>query len=372
MSVTAQEITNIVEELAPRWLAEEWDNNGWQIGNPRAEVSKVLLALDVDAVVVREAQEKNVNLIICHHPMLMKGIKNIRLDEPKGALIAELIKHNIGVYAAHTNLDSAADGVNTMLAKQLNLQKLEIMHPAKGEKYLKLAVFVPVEQGESVRQAICQAGAGWLGNYSDCTFQAAGSGSFRPREGSNPFKGELGQLERVDEIKLETIVPAHKLKTVLKAMLEAHPYEEVAYDLYPLENRNTSLGLGKIGQLKETMIFADLIIYVKEALGLATVKVGGGMWKDVRRVAVCGGSGSELWPVAAAKGADVLITGDVKYHTAQDMLAAGINFIDAGHFATEHLILPQLQNQLEQACQAQNLAVEFMLTKRQSDLFMYI
>ncbi|SHK80589.1 Nif3-like dinuclear metal center hexameric protein [Desulforamulus aeronauticus] len=372
MTVIAQEITNLVEEMAPRWLAEEWDNSGWQIGNPRAEVSKVLLALDVDAVVVREAQEKNANLIICHHPMLMKGIKNIRLDEPRGALIAELIQHNIGVYAAHTNLDSAIDGVNTILARRLGLEKLEIMHPSKGERYLKLAVFVPVEQAEAVRQAICQAGAGWIGKYSDCTFQTTGSGSFRPLEGTNPFKGRQGQVERVDEIKLETIVPGHKLKTVLNAMLEAHPYEEVAYDLYPLENHKNSQGLGRIGELKETMSFADLIIYVKEALGLATVKVGGGMWRDVRRVAVCGGSGSELWSVAAAKGAEVLITGDIKYHTAQDMLTAGISFIDAGHFATEHLILPQLQNQLEQASQARDLAVEFMLTKRQSDPFMYI
>ncbi len=369
---TAQDVVNIIEELAPRWLAEEWDNSGWQIGNPRAEVKKVLLALDVDDVILREAREKDVDLVICHHPLLMKGVKKIRLDEPRGALIAELIKNNIGVYAAHTNLDSAAGGVNTLLAERLGLQDLQVMHPSKGEKYLKLVVFVPAEHVAAVRQAISLAGAGWIGNYSDCTFQVKGTGTFRPLEGTNPYIGRQGQLEQVEEVRLETIVAGAQVKDVLKAMLEAHPYEEVAYDLYPLENQGGSFGLGRIGSLKEQKSFADFIIHVKEALGLATVKVGGGMWRDVRRVAVCGGSGGELWPVAAAGGAEVFITGDIKYHTAQDMLAAGLNFIDAGHFATEHLVLPAVQNKLAEACRQKNLDITVVVTKRQSDPFMFL
>ncbi|ABO50969.1 protein of unknown function DUF34 [Desulforamulus reducens MI-1] len=369
---TAREIVSMLEQIAPRHLAEEWDNSGWQVGDPAAGVSKVLLTLDVDAVVVREAVEKQVNLIISHHPLLMKGIKNIRLDEPKGELIAQLIKNNIGLYAAHTNLDSAAGGVNEQLAKRLGLQNIEVLHPAKGEKHLKLVVFVPVQQVEGVQRAISQAGAGWIGNYSDCTFSVQGEGTFRPLEGTNPFIGQQGQLEQVAESRLETIVPASKIKTVLKAMLEAHPYEEVAYDLYPLENQTSNAGLGRIGHLAETQSFADFIIAVKEALGLASVKVGGSMWKDVRRIAVCGGSGAELWPIAFAKGADVYITGDIKYHTAQDMLASGLNFIDAGHFATEHVILPELQRILSEACVKKNLVVEFMLTKRQSNPFMFL
>ncbi|MEW6696318.1 MAG: Nif3-like dinuclear metal center hexameric protein [Bacillota bacterium] len=369
---TAQDVVNIIEELAPRWLAEEWDNSGWQIGDPRAEVKNVLLALDVDDVILREAQEKNVDLIICHHPLFMKGVKTIRLDDPRGALVAGLIKSSIGVYAAHTNLDSAAGGVNELLAGRFGLQNLQILHPSKGEKYLKLAVFVPAEHVDAVRQAICLAGAGWIGNYSDCTFQIEGRGTFRPLEGTNPYLGQQGQLEQVTEIRLETIVPGAKVKGVLKAMLEAHPYEEVAYDLYPLENQGGSFGLGRIGDLKEQQSFADFIIAVKEVLGLATVKVGGSMWRDVRRVAVCGGSGGELWPVAAARGAEVFITGDIKYHTAQDMLAAGLNFIDAGHFATEHLVLPGLHNKLAEVCGQKNLDISFMVTKRQSDPFMFL
>lgn len=370
---TGQEIVQIIEEIAPRWLAEDWDNCGWQIGDPQAEVTTVLLTLDVDATVVQEAIEKDIHLIISHHPLLMKGMKSIRLDEPSGALVANLIKNNIGVYSAHTNLDSAVGGVNALLAQRLGLQEVEVLHPSKAEKYFKLAVFVPVDQAEAVQQAITQAGAGWIGNYSECTFQVEGTGSFRPLEGTNPYIGKQGQLEKVEEVRLETIVPQTRVKTVLQAMLQAHPYEEVAYDLYPLENQGTAkVGLGRIGSLSETISLADFIIKVKEVLGLASVKVGGGMWQDLRRVAVCGGSGAELWPVAIAKGADLFITGDIKYHTAKDMLAAGLKFIDAGHFATEHLIMPELQKKLLDACQQKNLSVEFALTKRQSDPFMFL
>lgn len=369
---TAKDIVSIIENIAPVHLAEEWDNSGWQVGDPRAEVSKVLLALDVDAVVVQEAVEKEVDLIISHHPLLMKGIKNIRLDQPSGAMIAQLITNNIGVYAAHTNLDSAAGGVNQQLAQRLGLQNIEILHPAKGEKYFKLVVFVPIQEIETVRQAISQAGAGWIGNYSDCTFGVRGTGTFRPLAGTNPYIGQQGQLAQVEEIRLETIVSNRKVKKVVSSMLQAHPYEEVAYDLYPLENQPATVGLGRIGQLKEAKSFADYIITVKEALGLAAVKVGGSMWKDVSKVAVCGGSGAELWPLAAAKGAEVYITGDIKYHTAQDMLAAGLNFIDAGHFATEHIILPELQKKLVQVTGEKSIAVEVMLTKRQSDPFMVL
>lgn len=372
MSVTGQEIVTLVEEFAPRRLAEDWDNSGWQIGDPRAQVDRVLLTLDVDSVIVREAQEKNVGLIICHHPLLMKGIKSIRLDNPRGALLADLIKCNIGVYAAHTNLDIAAGGVNAMLAERIGLSEVEVIHPAASERYNKLVVFVPPDYADRVSQAISGAGAGHIGNYSDCTFRAQGTGTFRPLEGTNPYIGQQGQLEEVEEIRLETIVPAGKVSSVLKAMLEVHPYEEVAYDLYPLENRNGSLGFGRIGQLTEALSFADLIVKVKEVLGVATVRAGGSMWKNVRKIAVCGGSGSELWPVAAAKGAEVLITGDIKYHTAQDMLASGLDFIDAGHFATEHLIIPELQGKLAEQCQERGMAVEFVVTKRQSDPFMYL
>ncbi|GAB6180119.1 Nif3-like dinuclear metal center hexameric protein [Desulfotomaculum defluvii] len=369
---TAKDIVSIIEEIAPGYLAEDWDNSGWQVGDPRAEVTKVLLALDVDAVVVQEAVEKEVDLIIAHHPLLMKGLTSIRLDQPKGAMIAQLITNKIGVYSAHTNLDSASSGVNQQLAQRLGLQDIEILHPIQGEKYYKLVVFVPVQQIEAVRQAISQAGAGWIGNYSDCTFGVQGTGTFRPLEGTKPFIGQQGQLEQIEEIRLETIVPQHKVKNVIMSMLKAHPYEEVAYDLYPLENQLSTVGLGRTGRLMEPKSFADFIIAVKEALGLAAVKVGGNMWRDVRKVAVCGGSGAELWPLAAAKGAEVYITGDIKYHTAQDMLAAGLNFIDAGHFATEHLILPDLQNMLVEACGKKNYNVEILLTKRQSDPFMVL
>lgn len=372
MGVPGRDIVSIIEDLAPLGLAEEWDNTGWQLGDPGAVVTRVLLALDLSSVVVKEAQEKKAELIICHHPLFMKGIKNLRLDNPRGALIAELIKSNIGVYAAHTNLDSAAGGVNEVLANKIGLIDAEVMHRSAGETYNKLVVFVPVEHTDAVAEAISRAGAGWIGRYSDCTFRVKGTGTFRPLEGTNPFIGQQGQLEKTDEVRLETIVPASRVKPVIKAMLASHPYEEVAYDLYPLENQVSSLGFGRVGNLREAVPFADFIINVKENLGLPTARVGGSMWKEIRRVAVCGGSGAEMWPIAAAMGADVFVTGDVKYHTAQDMVAAGVNFVDAGHFATEHLIMPELQNKLSEICGTRGMSVEFILTRRQSDPFMYL
>lgn len=214
---TGRDIVAFIEEIAPSHLAEDWDNSGWQIGEPQRSIERVLLALDVDSVVLKEAQEKKVDLILCHHPLFMKGIKNIRLDDPKGALITGLIKADIGVYAAHTNLDSAAQGVNSLLAERLGLIDTGVMHPTSGEKYNKLVVFVPSEHAENVAQSICNAGAGWIGNYSDCTFQVKGIGTFRPQEGTKPFQGEQGKLEKADETRLETIVPVSRVKAVIKA-----------------------------------------------------------------------------------------------------------------------------------------------------------
>ncbi|RYD04152.1 hypothetical protein N752_16370 [Desulforamulus aquiferis] len=287
-------------------------------------------------------------------------------------MITGLIKANIGVYAAHTNLDSSAWGVNSLLAERIGLSNSSVLYPAVGESFSKLVVFIPSEQVEKVTQAICGAGAGWIGNYSDCTFQVKGTGTFCPQEGTDPYLGEQGKLEKVEEIRLETIIPTSLKKLVIKEMLEAHPYEEVAYDLYPLENKTNQQGLGRVGELKEAISFADFILGCKASLGLSTVRVGGNMWKNICRVAVCGGSGAEMWQAALAAGADVYVTGDIKYHTAQDMLAAGLNFIDAGHFATEHLIMTELQTKLAELCRARSINTEVILTKRQSDPFMYL
>lgn len=372
MPVKCREIFNLIEDMAPRHLAESWDNAGLQVGDPRTEVDRVLLALDVNLSVAGEAKEKGAGLIVSHHPLFLKPPRSIDLDRPEGELIGYLIRNNITVYAAHTNLDSAAGGVNAVLAEKLGLSDLSVLHQAGRERYIKLAVFVPAGHMEDVRSAICEAGAGWIGNYSHCTFMTPGTGTFKPLEGTNPFIGKKGEIEQVSEFKLETIVPAGRLDTVIRAMLKAHPYEEVAYDLYTLENPGPAYGLGRIGTLPEPVPLRQFAEKVKAALGLPAVRLGGPPDSAVRKVAVCGGSGAELWQAAMRAGADTLVTGDVKYHVAQDMLNAGLKFVDAGHYGTEAVVMPVLQSYLAGRCRAANIDVEILLSQTNTDPFAYL
>jgi len=367
MVVKAKDVTGIMEQLAPRDLAEGWDNCGWQVGDPNAPVSNVMLALDITPDAVEEAANNGAQLIICHHPLLLQGIKSIRCDTPPGNLISLLIKSGINVFAAHTNLDSVEGGVNDVLAGVLGLQNIEALRPTKSGRLLKLVVFVPVAHAGHVREALGRAGAGYIGNYSHCTFNIVGTGTFKPMEGANPFIGSPGELEEVEEVRMETIIKVEDAGKVLKAMLEAHPYEEVAYDLYPLENKNGSGGLGRLGLLPEAMPLGELVKSIKECLRTSSVRYGGESDKKVRRVAVCGGSGGDLWPLASQKGADVLVTGDIRYHTARDMLAGGVSFIDAGHFATERVVLPALREKLSKACEDRGLKINITVAKAEKD-----
>ncbi|SHJ79615.1 Nif3-like dinuclear metal center hexameric protein [Desulfofundulus thermosubterraneus] len=371
MAVTGADIAAIIEEMAPLELAEPWDNPGWQLGDPGAPVRRILLCLDVNEAVCREALERDVQLIVTHHPLFFKEFKQIRMDRPGGVLVTGLIRAGVSVYAAHTNLDRCRGGVNDFLARRLGLQDIQVLTPGK-EQYLKLVVFVPLGHVDAVRSAIGAAGAGWIGNYSDCTFGVEGTGTFRPLEGTNPYIGRQGRLEQVREVRLETIVPRRLVERVVRAMLEAHPYEEVAYDLYPLANQVTpSIGLGRIGMLLKALTLEEFVAFVKEELELPAVRWGGEKGRPVKRVALCGGSGGELWPRALALNADVFVTGDVGYHTARDMLAAGLAFVDAGHFGTERVILPALQEYLLRTCREKGLAVECLLSDAEEDPYFF-
>lgn len=364
MVAKAGAITKLMENLAPPAWAQDWDNSGWQVGDPDAPVQRVLLALDPTAEVVEEAINRQAQLIICHHPLFMKGFKTVLNTDAQGRMIFNLIRHGIGVYAAHTNLDSASGGVNDVLAAALGLQEVDILLPQYGQLF-KLVVFVPGDHADAVREALGQAGAGWIGNYSHCTFNLAGTGTFYPREGAQPYLGSVGKLEQVEETRIETIVPGEKVGRVVQAMLRAHPYEEVAYDLYPLENKGAPRGLGRVGLLPGVTSLAQLAVIVKEALQAQEVRYGGHPENQVQKVAVCGGSGGDLWPMAIKKGASVLITGDVRYHAARDMQAAGLSFIDAGHFATEKLVLAPLGEKLARAVRELDLDVEIMIAQRE-------
>ncbi|MFX4261644.1 Nif3-like dinuclear metal center hexameric protein [Pelotomaculum propionicicum] len=371
MSVKCASIFRLIEEFAPAHLAESWDNCGLQVGDPQAGVEKALLTIDVNLAVAREAVDKGAGLILSHHPLLLKPPKAINTRQPLGELISFLIRNNITVYAAHTNLDAAAGGVNSALAERLGLIETAVLQQTGQTGLFKLVVFIPVGHEEKVRAAILEAGAGWIGNYSHCSFMTGGTGTFKPLAGASPYYGRTGELEQVEEVRFETIVPAGILEKAVSAMLDAHPYEEVAYDILPLKNRVSNCGLGRVGKLIEPVSLSRFAGKVKENLAVPAVRIGGRQDSIVKTVAVCGGSGADLWPEALKAGADTIVTGDVKYHTAQEITAAGMNFIDAGHYGTESVVLPVLLKYLGDICGRAGIDIGLILSQTNTDPFAY-
>ncbi|ASN05209.1 Nif3-like dinuclear metal center hexameric protein [Virgibacillus necropolis] len=325
------DVFRTIEKWAPLDLAYDWDNIGLQVGSSTREVKKVMVTLDVLETVVDEAIEKEVDLIIAHHPLLFKPVKQINTDEVQGRVIQKLLNHNITVYAAHTNLDAADGGVNDMLCDAIGIKSTDLLIESKEETLYKLVVYVPITHVTNVRNALGDSGAGHAGNYSHCTFQTEGIGTFTPLAGTNPFIGEEGIMEHVSEAKVETIVSEGNLSLALDRMKEAHPYEEVAYDIITLSNEGAKFGIGRIGCLASEMTLQELSNHVKQALEVPTVRVTGDLGQPVKKIAVLGGSGEGYIRVAKEKGADVYLTGDMSFHTAQDAWQMGLSIIDPGH-----------------------------------------
>ncbi|WP_212926071.1 Nif3-like dinuclear metal center hexameric protein [Oceanobacillus sp. J11TS1] len=322
----------IMDQWAPKSLAYTWDNVGLQVGRFHDTTSNILVTLDVTEEVIDEAIEKQANLIIAHHPLLFQPLKQINVDHPKGRVVQKLLKNDISVFAAHTNLDVAEGGVNDLISEAIGLTKREALEVLDHEALYKCVVFVPDSHTEELREAFNNGGAGQIGDYSHCTFQSAGEGTFRPLEGSTPYIGEQNELTYVSEKKLEAIVPKKNLTNVIQAILTAHPYEEPAYDIYPLENKGKAIGIGRFGVLSQPVPMKEFIQSVKESLDMPAVRVSGNIEKNVKRVAVLGGSGEKYIGHALRKKADVYITGDMTFHAAQDAEQMGLTVIDAGHY----------------------------------------
>ncbi|KZE68404.1 Nif3-like dinuclear metal center hexameric protein [Fictibacillus phosphorivorans] len=345
-AASGQYIISLLESFAPKKMAMEGDPIGLQVGTLNKPVKKVMITLDVLESVVDEAIEGDVDLIIAHHPLLYRPLKKLDISTSKGRVIEKLIKNDITVYAAHTNLDVTALGVNEWLANQLQLTQTEVLSTTYGDQLVKLSVFVPVSHEEQVREAIGNAGAGHIGNYSHCTFTSNGFGTFTPLEGTTPYIGKQGQLERTEEVKIESILPISIQKAVIASMKKAHPYEEVAYDLYPLLNRGNELGIGKIGKLPKEMNLQEFVDHVKKVFQISNVRVIKGNKSFIKKVAVVGGDGNKYIHSALHKGADVLVTGDIYYHNAHDAQEEGLTIIDAGHHI-EQIMKSELKSVLE-------------------------
>jgi len=331
------------ESFAPKQLAEAGDPVGLAVGTLNKPIKKMMVTLDIRPEVVQEAIEKQVDFIFAHHPPIFRPIKNLVTDNAQINMYADLLKHDMTVYAAHTNLDVATNGMNTWLADALALKETEIMYVTKQFSYKKIAVFVPRENESEVRKALTDAGAGQIGpNYKDCTYTFEGVGRFTPINQANPKIGELDQAERVAEARIEVVFPEQLTQTIEKALFEAHPYEEPPYDLYTIENFVDEYGLGRVGNLTEPISVYDFAQKVKDLFGVSGLRyITPDKDKLIQRVAVCGGDAGKYYPDALKKNADVFITGDVYYHTAHDMLADGLSVIDPGHHI-ESICKPRL------------------------------
>ena len=328
-----REICAFLDTEIPVSFQESYDNSGLQIGDPDQETGCGLLTLDITEEVADEAIRNKCGIILTHHPLIFNPVKKITGRNSTEKIIIKCLKNDIAVYSAHTSLDITHSWVSRRMAEKAGLEKIKVMVPLE-QRLLKLVTFIPQSHLDKVRDAIFAAGAGSTGNYDRCGFVAEGTGSFRGNENSDPFIGEKGKMNFEKEVRFETVLFSHTRDRVVKALIEAHPYEEVAYDLYPLENRNIDSGLGCTGMLKDEMTENEFLEFVSRIFGSKGIRYSKLSGKPLRKVALCGGSGSSLLNDAVTSGADVFITADVKYHSFFD--AEGrILLIDAGHYETE-------------------------------------
>jgi dinuclear metal center YbgI/SA1388 family protein len=328
-----QDIIRCVEERAPLTYQESYDNAGLITGDPGWEVTGVLTTLDATEEVVKEAMEKKCNLVLAHHPILFRSLKKLSGGGYVERAIITAVKHDIAIYAAHTNLDNVTRGVNDMIAERLGLVHTAILEPRPGT-LKKLYTFTPTEDAARVRQALFDAGAGHIGLYGDASFNTPGTGTFRAGEGANPYVGDIGTRHMEPEVRTEVIFPRHLQSAVVRALLAAHPYEEVAYDIVSLDNPNQEIGSGLIGELPEPMEETPFLRHLKDRMQTDCIRHSPLRGVPVRRVAVCGGAGSFLTARAIGAGAQVYVSADFKYHEFFD--ADGqIVIADTGHFESE-------------------------------------
>ncbi len=328
-----KDIISVLEQIAPPAYQESYDNVGLQTGNLQDTVTGVLLTLDCTEAVLDEALQNNCNLIIAHHPVIFKPLKKLTGQYAVERIIIKALQNNLAIYACHTNLDSVFNGVNSKICQKLGLVNTRILAPKTG-LLRKLVTFIPVNDTAKVLRALHQAGAGHIGDYQNCSFQVTGTGSFQPINNANPTIGEVNKQEFVEENRIEVIFPAYLENKIVQALFEAHPYEEVAYDLLPLTNYNQQVGAGMIGELLNTMSELDFINYLKEKMELQVVKHTAFLNKNLKKVAVCGGTGSFLIKDALRQQADIFITADLKYHEYFEA-ENKIMLTDIGHYESE-------------------------------------
>ena len=351
---SVHDIIRLMDELAPSRLAESWDPVGLQVGRKDWPVRTIWVALDPLPEVVAAACDQHVDLLITHHPLLFVPLKNLDFNSPIGSILYQSAVHQLAIYSAHTNLDQVSGGLNDILAKRIGLDQVDVLAPSADSESCKLVLYVPADYEQQVLSALFQTSAGIIGPYSCCAFRNAGKGSFLPADLSRPFIGKPGEISHVDETRIETLVKKKDISAVLSHVRSRHPYQTMAYDVYPLMPVESRHGFGRTGVVPECMNLFQFAKNVKEKLCLQHVKISGNPDMMIRRAAVCSGSGSSLLNAFIASTADVYISGDLRYHDARAVESAGKALLDIGHFSSEHLMIEPvsdyLRRQISNAC----------------------
>lgn len=365
------EIIQLFESWSPKSFAFQDDPIGLQIGQLNRRVENVLVTLDVTLEVVQEAIRRNCQLIFAHHPPIYRPLKNLRTDTPSGEMFALCIKHDIAVYVAHTNLDVAPGGVNDLLAEALQLEDIQLLDETYSEALMKLAVYTPSSHANSLRMELAKAGAGEIGSYKSCSFSSIGTGRFKPLEGAKPFIGQKNHLEEVEEEKIEVVFAASLKGKILKAMYTYHPYEEVAFDLWTLDSHTHQHGIGRIGVLEQPLSLDEFAQQVKSNLHVPFVRVVGDSVTPIRKVAVLGGDGNKYIQTAKRAGADVLVTGDLYFHVAQEAELIGLTVIDPGHHV-ESIMKKGVSEKMNKLCADKKYACTFIPSDISTEPFRHI
>lgn len=350
-----KEIIELMQAIAPEWLACEGDPVGLHAGSRKSTVKRIMLALDATVEVIAEAKKKKCDMLITHHPRFFRGLKTVDEDTFEGEIAASLIRNKIALYCAHTNLDAAPGGINDMLADIAGLVDTKVLDKVCRDRMLKLTVFVPDENIDEVKEAICDAGAGAIGEYTDCTYRVPGLGTFRPSDESDPYIGSAGVLEEVEEWRLEAVLPESAERAVLAALKQVHPYEEIAYDVVNLR-RGESYGLGRVGKLKKKIKLQTLAKNLKKSTGSQATTILGDSAMELSKIAVWSGSGVNINKVVRS-GVDALVCGELSYHFAEILQKEGIAAIVLGHGPCEQIILEPLAESLHQGLEGVEVVV---------------
>lgn len=342
------DILGIINKIAPPALAETWDNSGLQMGDPAADITRIMVALDPTPDVIDSAIASSCQMLVTHHPLIFKPISSISTSTTVGSTIHKAIKAGLSILSMHTNYDIARGGLNDLLAGRIGVTDTSPLKITSSSALVKLVVFVPVQHMEKLRSALLTY-TFLQGDYRDCSFSVDGTGTFTPLHGANPYIGKVDTMSEVVESRLELLLERTRLPLALKIMLATHPYEAPAFDVYPLLNEGEKVGIGRIGHLQESISLVEYTAKIRKILGTRTLRYVGDPAARISKVALCSGSGASLLHEAARSGADLLVTGDVKYHEARDAQAIGIALIDAGHFPSEIIMVDEITRRVGEA-----------------------